>query len=322
MILYNNVFAGGKTKDNIVKVTYTELAALGAAKKFDTKVIYQLTDYTISNNWEENKGVKLASLNHLYDILIAPISNEYLSVNCAATMHDGETYFTEIELSQWKIKYACIYSFSIPYFYNINTGNPKGTIFELTDESNNTCNFDFKNITFNGNLIYGMSIPDPEHGETIIDTSRGGIVANNRYDIVIKNISSEDLFGGILCYNSIIYSGYVSRIKTNTVEDDSKTIVLNNVNLYGSEIRINSNQPDMYLVNFNAHQAINILIKGDVTSIENVEINNCTDCVINNAEYINNTTFQFLNAKTVDLEPHLNQRLIVTPTEDKTKIIS
>lgn len=322
MILYNNVFSGGKTKDNIVKVTYAELAALGAAKKFDTSVIYQLTDFTISDNWEENKGVKLASLNHLYDILIAPISNESLSVNCAATMHDGETYFTEIELSQWKIKYGCIYSFVLPFFYNINRGNPKGTIFELIDESNNTCNFDFKNITFNGNLIYGISIPDPEHGKTIIDTSRCGVVINNRYYINIKNISQEDLFGGLMCYNSIIHDGYVSRIKTNTEEDDSKIIALNNVNLYGSEIRINSNQSDMFLANFNAHQAMNILIKGDVTSIENVEINNCTDCVINNVEYINNTTFQFLNAKTVDLEPHLNQRLIVTPTEDKIKIIS
>lgn len=322
MILYNNVFSGGKTQDNIVKVTYAELAALGAAKKFDTKVIYQLTDFTISNNWEENKGVKLASLNHLYDILIAPISNEYLSANCAATMHDGETYFTEIELSQWKIKYGCIYSFILPFFYNINKGNPKGTIFELTDESNNTCNFDFKNITFNGNLIYGMSYPDPEHGKTIIDASRNGVVTNNRYYIYIKNISQEDLFGGLMCYNSIIENGYVSRIKTNTEEDDSKIIALNNVNLYGSEIRINSNQSDLFLVNFNAYQAMNILIKGDVTSIENVEINNCTDCVINNVEYINNTTFQFLNAKTVDLEPHLNQRLIVTPTEDKIKIIS
>lgn len=318
MILYNNVFSGGKTKDNIVKVTYAELAALGAAKKFDTNVIYQLTDFTISNNWEENKGVKLASLNHLYDILIAPISNEYLNVNCAATMHDGETYFTEIELSQWKIKYGCNYSLTLPYFYNINRGNPKGTIFELTDESNNTCNFDFKNITFNGNLIYGLSLD----GKTRIDTSRCGIVSNNRYYINIKNISQEDLFCGILFDNSIIHKGYISRIKTNTEEDDSKIISLNNVNLYGSEIRINSNQTDLFLVNIKAYQAMNILIKGDVTSIENVEINNCTDCVINNPEYINNTTFQFLNAKTVDLEPHLNQRLIVTPTEDKIKIIS
>lgn len=322
MILYNNVFSGGKTKDNIVKVTYAELAALGAAKKFDTKVIYQLTDFTISNNWEVNNGVELASLNHLYDILIAPISNESLSVNCAATMHDGETYFTEIELSQWKIKYGCIYSYSLPFFYNVNKGNPKGTIFELTDESNNTCNFDFKNITFNGNLIYGVSFTDPEHGKTIVDSSRAGVVSNNKYYINIKNISKEDLFGGLMSYNSIIYYGYVSRIKTNTEEDDSKIIALNNANLMISEIRINSNQSDMNLLNFKSYQSKNILIKGDVTSIENVEINNCTDCVINNAEYISNTTFQFLNAKTVDLEPHLNQRLIVTPTEDKTKIIS
>lgn len=314
MILYNNVFAGGKTKDNIVKVTYTELAALGAAKNYDTSVVYQLTDYTISNTWAQNKGVVLGSLNHLYDILIAPVSKENLSINCAATIHEGETYFNEIELSQWKIKYICQYTLALPYMIVINQGNPKGSIIELTDESNNTCNFDFKNITFNGNLIFSYSQDNIQ-----LDTSRVGTVYNNIYYISIDNMTKDDHFNGLICIDVKIYFGFISLIKENT---EGKILTLTNVNSYSSEIRINSSQTEISIMKMRAFQARNILINTDSIMIENVEINNCQDCVINNGTNINNTTLQFLNGKTIDLEAHLNANLLISSTENKVNIIS
>ena len=315
MILYNNVFAEGKTKDNIVKVTYAELAALGAAKNFDTSVIYQLTDYSISNTWAENKGVVLGSLNHLYDILIAPVSKENLSINCAATIHEGETYFNEIELSQWKIKYICQYTLVLPYFNFItnviNYGNPKGSIVELTDESNNTCNFDFKNITFNGNLIFSYS-----EGDNQLDTSRLGTVYNNRYFISIENMTNQDYFNGMIFCNVKINSGFISSINKECFFN------VQEVDLFYSEVRINSTQGESGILKLRAYQAKNILINTDSISIENVEINNCTDCVINNGTNINNTTLQFLNSKTIDLEAHLNSNLLISSTENKVNIIS
>lgn len=314
MILYNNVFAGGKTKDNIVKVTYTELAALGAAKNYDTSVVYQLTDYTISNTWAQNKGVVLGSLNHLYDILIAPVSKEYLNINCAATIHEGETYFNEIELSQWKIKYICQYTLALPYMFVINQGNPKGSIIELTDESNNTCNFDFKNITFNGNLIFSHSQDNIQ-----LDTSRTGTVYNNKYYINIDNMTKDDHFNGLMCVDVKIYFGFISLIKENT---EDKILTLSNVNSYSSEIRINSSQTEISIMKMRTFQARNILINTDSVSIENVEINNCQDCVINNGTNINNTTLQFLNGKTINLEEHLNANLLISSTENKVNIIS
>lgn len=314
MILYNNVFAGGKTKDNIVKVTYTELAALGAAKNYDTSVVYQLTDYTISNTWAQNKGVVLGSLNHLYDILIAPVSKENLSINCAATIHEGETYFNEIELSQWKIKYICQYTLSLPYMIIINQGNPKGSIIELTDESNNTCNFDFKNITFNGNLIFSHSQDNIQ-----LDTSRIGTVYNNKYYISIDNMTKDDHFNGLICVDVKIYFGFISLIKENT---EGKILTLSNVNSYSSEIRINSSQTEISIMKMRTFLARNILINTDSITIENVEINNCQDCVINNGTNINNTTLQFLNGKTIDLEAHLNANLLISSTENKVNIIS
>lgn len=314
MILYNNVFAGGKTKDNIVKVTYTELAALGAAKNYDTSVVYQLTDYTISNTWAQNKGVVLGSLNHLYDILIAPVNKENLSINCAATIHEGETYFNEIELSQWKIKYICQYTLSLPYMIVINQGNPKGSIIELTDESNNTCNFDFKNITFNGNLIFSYSQDNIQ-----LDTSRMGTVYNNEYYISIDNMTKDDHFNGLICSDVKIYFGFISLIKENT---EGKILTLTNVNSYSSEIRINSSQTEISIMKMRAFQARNILINTDSIMIENVEINNCQDCVINNGTNINNTTLQFLNGKTIDLGAHLNANLLISSTENKVNIIS
>lgn len=314
MILYNNVFAGGKTKDNIVKVTYAELAALGAAKNFDTSVIYQLTDYTISNTWGQNKGVVLGSLNHLYDILIAPLDKEILSISCAATIHEGETYFSEIELSQWKIKYICQYTLALPYLITINEGNPKGMIIELTDESNNTCNFDFKNITFNGNLIFSYS------GDGLqLDTSRLGTVYNNHYYISIDNMTKDDYFNGLMCCNMKIDLGFISLIKNDTT---IPIFICSGVNLFNSEIRIKCSGAEINIRNMRAHQAKNILINTDSNSIENVEINNCQDCVINNGTNINNTTLQFLNGKTIDLEAHLNANLLISSTENKVNIIS
>lgn len=314
MILYNNVFAGGKTKDNIVKVTYAELAALGAAKNYDTSVVYQLTDYTISNTWAQNKGVVLGSLNHLYDILIAPASKESLSINCAATIHEGETYFNEIELSQWKIKYICQYTFGLPYINVINYRNPKGSIVELTDESNNTCNFDFKNITFNGNLIFSYSEDDIQ-----VDTSRAGTVYNNRYYISIENMTKDDYFKGLICSEMNIYYGFISLTKNETT---NTILQISNINLIASEIRINCSQSDIGIMKMSAYQAKNILINTDSNTIENVEINNCQDCVINNGTNINNTTLQFLNGKTIDLEAHLNANLLISSTENKVNIIS
>lgn len=314
MILYNNVFAGGKTKDNIVKVTYAELVALGAAKNFDTSVVYQLTDYTISNTWAQNKGVVLGSLNHLYDILIAPVSKENLSINCAATIHDGETYFNEIELSQWKIKYLCTYTLALPYIFVINQGNPKGIIIELTDESNNTCNFDFKNITFNGNLIFSHSQDNIQ-----LDTSRMGTVYNNKYYISIDNMTKDDYFSGFICSEMKIYYGFISLTKN---ESTNTLIQVSDINLLNSEIRINCPQHEIGIMKMRAHQAKNILINTDSNIIENVEINNCQDCVINNGTNINNTTLQFLNGKTIDLEAHLNSNLLISSTENKVNIIS
>lgn len=311
MILYNNVFAGGKTKDNIVKVTYSELAALGAAKNFDTSVVYQLTDYTISNTWAQNKGVVLGSLNHLYDILIAPVSKEILSINCAATIHDGETYFNEIELSQWKIKYICQYTLTLPYITVINDRNPKGSIVELTDESNNTCNFDFKNITFNGNLIFSYS-----QGDLQFDTSRLGTVYNNQYYISIENMTNQDYFNGLFFYNVKINSGFISLTNKECI------FIAQEVDLINSEIRINSTQVESEILKLRANQAKNILINTDSKSIKNVEINNCQDCVINNGTNINNTTLQFLNGKTIYLEAHLNANLLISSTENKVNIIS
>ena len=92
--------------------------------------------------------------------------------------------------------------------------------------------------------------------------------------------------------------------------------------MINSEIRINSTQVESEILKLRANQAKNILINTDSKSIENVEINNCQDCVINNGTNINYTTLQFLNGKTIYLEAHLNANLLISSTENKVNIIS
>lgn len=305
MILYNNIFAGGKTKDNIIKVTYAELDALGKAKNFDTSVVYQLTDYTISNNWAENKGVVLASDNHLYDILITARDNEFLNTTAAATMHDGETYFSEIELSQWKITYVNGYSFSTIIFLTpfINRGNPKGIIISLTDEYNNCCNFDFKNITFNGNLLFGVHVPDIK-----IDLSRTGNSYNNKIELNITNLSADHILA-IPMVNNTIISGNLTVNKQPDEGVWNCNIVLSFIHIIDTSV----------IFNLKAHQSSNVTINCNNNPIEDLEIIKCTDTLINNGQYASYSTIQFLNAKTVEVPEHpLNYRLILTPEENKT----
>ena len=130
----------------IHKITYDELLR----KTEDAKLIsgdwYQITDYKsyfISDaNLFENDGV----ITHQFDVLVFAISNNALSENAKATVHnDDYTYYGD-GIHSWILKY---------YLYNDNTRfgwadtvNGKGVIYRMIDEYGNDCGYDFKTLVF------------------------------------------------------------------------------------------------------------------------------------------------------------------------------
>lgn len=155
MILYNNVFSGGKTKDNVVKVTVEEIKTLAINSQLDINAVYQITDYQITNFTND----KYSSTKHYFDILVTPYNNQKINANAAATKHDGDTYYNEIDLRCWKLEYF-IQDITYGYEDNLivtefqNTNNPYGVITYLCDHSNNEAYFDFKNIAINGYKLF------------------------------------------------------------------------------------------------------------------------------------------------------------------------
>ena len=130
----------------IHKITYDELLR----KTEDAELIpgdwYQITDYKsyfISDvGLFENDGV----IAHQFDVLVFAISNNALSENAKATVHnDDYTYYGD-GIHSWILKY---------YLYNDNTRfgwadtvNGKGVIYRMIDEYGNDCGYDFKTLVF------------------------------------------------------------------------------------------------------------------------------------------------------------------------------
>lgn len=154
MILYNNIF-GVKSDAQPIKVTVEEIKTLAINSQLDINAVYQITDYQITNFIND----KYSSTGHYFDILVTPYNNQKLNANAAATKHDGDTYYNEIDLRCWKLEYFikdCTYGYEdniiVTEFHNTN--NPYGVITYLCDHSNNEAYFDFKNIAINGYKLF------------------------------------------------------------------------------------------------------------------------------------------------------------------------
>ena len=130
----------------IHKITYDELLRKTENAELISGDWYQITDYKsyfISDaNLFENDGV----ITHQFDVLVFAISNNALSENAKATVHnDDYTYYGD-GIHSWILKY---------YLYNDNTRfgwadtvNGKGVIYRMIDEYGNDCGYDFKTLVF------------------------------------------------------------------------------------------------------------------------------------------------------------------------------
>lgn len=224
----------------IHKITYAELLR----KTEDAELIpgdwYQITDYKsyfVSDaGLFENDGV----IAHQFDVLVFAISNNALSENAKATVHnDDYTYYGD-GIHSWILKY---------YLYNDKTrfgwaaSDGKGVIYRMIDEYGNDCGYDFKTLVF---------IKDDERHYTFSYISED-------FDLFTEDLSVSQV---IPCKNNIITN--IQRVENDDininisgVQDIPCNELVITIEYYGNGI--NNNQYDI---------------------VENNKLINCNNCVL------------------------------------------
>ncbi len=230
---YDGTNAGGnevKTLKDILNSGVTEITWSGLVNlRTNSKLIpgqyYRITDYTCTTT---TAGTK--SAGHVFDIIVRADSVNKLNEEAYAIQHTGDTYFTNSNLSAWRLWY-CLDNDTTRFDWADST-NGKGVIYRMIDEFNNDVPYDFKNIQFyrqwdsikelwstlssdtTGVACYTFSSSGDSSTTEFTDYSL--IKSNNVYSNVIKEykdiinfnfnsiklILNNNCFFGKLCYSN------------------------------------------------------------------------------------------------------------------------
>jgi hypothetical protein len=138
--------------DVTINVLYSELVALRSMSGLTPGCKYRITDYVTTTSQENTQ-----SANHPFDIIVEALTENTLSEDTKACLHEGDTYFSEhnAKLGAWEIKY-CLDN-DTDRFAWASSQSGKGVIYYMKDEFNNECPYDFKNIMF---IRYKLEAPD------------------------------------------------------------------------------------------------------------------------------------------------------------------
>ena len=125
----------------ITDISYAEVVALRSNSNLVPGQQYRITDYTCTTTQAATK-----SAGHVFDIIVTADGENVLNEEARAIKHEGDTYFTDCDLNEWKIWY-CIDNDTNRFAW-ADSVNGKGVIYRMIDEFNNDCPYDFKNIQF------------------------------------------------------------------------------------------------------------------------------------------------------------------------------
>ena len=194
---------------SIVNITYSELYDLYKKSQLTTGQRYRITDYVTKVLFQYSEGyyygymeddlmeIKLGadSKEKPFDLIVIANSEKSLYPKAIATVHKGDTSFTEKELSYLEIWY----SIENKKHDGLCSREGKGVIYRMIDHSTgNECLYDFKNVVFDGketfgkncynNKIYGMQI-------LIGDNCSNNVIGLGSKRIRIGNNSNGNTFG-------------------------------------------------------------------------------------------------------------------------------
>ena len=134
--------SGDEAIDALVQpITWGDLKAKRDVGGLIPGMQYRITDYTCTT---VTSGTR--SAGHQFDIIVRADSENKLNEEASAIQHEGDTYFTNNNLSAWKIWYSL--DNDTTRFAWADSTNGKGVIYRMIDEWNNDVPYDFKNIMF------------------------------------------------------------------------------------------------------------------------------------------------------------------------------
>jgi len=132
--------------ENMETALYSDIKAKINASSLVPGKFYRITDYTTTTTQEGTQ-----SAGHQFDIIVLAINDHTLSENAHAIQHEGDTYFSDVNVQSWDIKYC--FDNNKDRFYWADTDNGKGVIYYMEDEWHNVCYYDFKNIMFTRKIL-------------------------------------------------------------------------------------------------------------------------------------------------------------------------
>ena len=203
----------------LIETTYSNLLSNRDSGNLIPGIKYRITDYACTTT-----QINTQSAGHQFDIVVEALSVNVLSEQASAMRHAEDTYFpNHIKFEAWKLKY-CIDN-DITRFIWADEINGKGVIYEMIDENNNRCGYDFKNIQFlpPAHLIRGVysDLPNNVYLYTFNDATE--IIENGFTNVVARDASIMrfvDLYiGGY--FLSVVLDNEIQNYYDKTIIDDN-----------------------------------------------------------------------------------------------------
>ena len=151
---------GSGSTGSMIEITYSQLKSLRDNSNLSPGCYYRITDYQCTTTQEGTQ-----SAGHQFDIIVRADDKYALNENAFALEHEGDTYFSNANLSAWELKY-CLDNDTNRFAW-ADPINGKGVIYYMKDEFGNECPYDFKNIMFKRTITLESGYPelDLEGGE-------------------------------------------------------------------------------------------------------------------------------------------------------------
>lgn len=184
-----------KTIGKVVEINYEDLKQKRNEGLLKEGQYYRIIDYITKTANPETR-----SAEHQFDVIVMATSNNTLSEEAYASIHNGDNYFAKSKLEAWKLWY-CLDN-DIERFDWADTKNGKGIIYRMIDEFDNDLWYDFKNIQFKR---YKITATDYEVNAGMIGQYLGWRDSKNEnYNKPYKvSLDYEDY---IWCYTFPFYS--------------------------------------------------------------------------------------------------------------------
>lgn len=172
-----------------ISTTYSELKELRDNAELIPGTWYRITDY-VTTTVQENTQ----SAGHQFDVLVLATSENTLSEEARAVLHDGDTYFSEngANLNAWKLWY-CLDNDTVRFAWADST-NGKGVIYRMIDEWNNDCPYDFKNILY---AIYQITDAQEDYLQFLVGMYQA---LNTPINNLNYTLNTTPLYAYTFCY--------------------------------------------------------------------------------------------------------------------------